>query len=160
METIDFNEVIRDPGTISVVGGLLPTASLNNIGMITPSIYCKLQSLVIPNNAKDEYYKVVDILKVSQSVTLEVSGTSSADSINLRAVFINSSTKGLTGAILEKDGDSNTVSFYVDTTNKKIYIRRKAGFVSSVRIIATTDDSVELFMDVYSGPIEDLTLVQ
>ena len=24
METIDFNEVIRDPETISVVGGLLP----------------------------------------------------------------------------------------------------------------------------------------
>lgn len=39
METIDFNEVIRDPGTISVVGGLLPTATYNSKGIVSFATY-------------------------------------------------------------------------------------------------------------------------
>lgn len=35
METIDFNEVIRDPETISVVGGLLPMATLTGNGLMS-----------------------------------------------------------------------------------------------------------------------------
>lgn len=31
METIDFNEVIRDPETISVVGELLPVTGYNKM---------------------------------------------------------------------------------------------------------------------------------
>ena len=155
-----LKEAIQNPEIISVVGELLPEASLTNKGTITPSIYCKLQSFVIPNNASDEYYEVVAGLKSSQSITLEISGTSSVSSINLRVVFINSSTKGLTGTILEKDGDSDIISFYINRTSKVIYVRRSAGFVSSIRVVATTDNSVKLLMNKYSGSIEDLTLVE
>lgn len=41
METIDFNEVIRDPKTISVVGGLLGTASSTTNGLMSSSTYKK-----------------------------------------------------------------------------------------------------------------------
>lgn len=41
METIDFNEVIRDPETISVVGGLLGTASSTTNGLMSSSTYKK-----------------------------------------------------------------------------------------------------------------------
>lgn len=39
METIDFNEVIRDPETISVVGVLLPTATYNSKGIVSFATY-------------------------------------------------------------------------------------------------------------------------
>lgn len=39
METIDFNEVIRDPETISVVGELLPTATYNSKGIVSIATY-------------------------------------------------------------------------------------------------------------------------
>lgn len=39
METIDFNEVIRDPETISAVGALLPTATYNSKGIVSFATY-------------------------------------------------------------------------------------------------------------------------
>lgn len=39
METIDFNEVIRDPETISVVGGLLPVVTPENRGLFPSEYY-------------------------------------------------------------------------------------------------------------------------
>lgn len=39
METIDFNEVIRDPETISVVGGLLGVVSQSSNGLATGNLY-------------------------------------------------------------------------------------------------------------------------
>lgn len=55
METIDFNEVIRDPETISVVGGLIGVATKDKNGL-APRGYAPIY--VGSDNATDRYIKI------------------------------------------------------------------------------------------------------
>ena len=59
METIDFNEVIRDPETISVVGGLLPEATSKNKGLMPSKYpyYYPLASWTAPSS-ENKLYKI------------------------------------------------------------------------------------------------------
>lgn len=58
METIDFNEVIRDPETISVVGGLLPEASAEKKGL-KPNYEANILNINIATINSGKYTKIV-----------------------------------------------------------------------------------------------------
>lgn len=64
METIDFNEVIRDPGTISVVGELIGTVTENKNGLATIRMYNCLPKPLVANKT-DEYVKICSINQIT-----------------------------------------------------------------------------------------------
>lgn len=115
METIDFNEVIRDPETISVVGGLLPVAASGVKGLMPAKIAPFLLNIDAANKYIEISLSAVYNAEI-YNITIYRSGYVCLYQCAIMPYNPNESKVKYIGASVPYS------KFYVDKENAKIYI--------------------------------------
>lgn len=157
MEKTTLNDAIKNSQIIEAIRNELPEVAVGQKGLQSPSCYSYNQAVIIPNMASDNYYKIIDKIQTSQAICIEIMGKTSGEACTKIYNILNSSNSGLVAkcTVLE---NTDTVCLYRDD-NRSIYVRRKTGFVSMLRISSTTDPNLKLKLEPYTGNTENFTLI-
>ena len=130
------------------VAELMPLATLENKGLLSQSLFGIIQQKEIPNATGDEYYRIIN--NINSYVILEINGVSSSNAELIRVAIMLSSSKGFVGYVLSKNKEDTVCSFYIDETSHSVFIRRRFGILSTVKVISG-EWNAELIMTKYSG---------
>lgn len=132
METIDFNEVIRDPETISVVGELIGTVTPTQNGLMTPSQYfnCGLQF-----SGEAHLFKIASIspsggIMVNYGDMLVVNRSNNALITNVSFSLATSDSADINkrGVSVIRSGISlKFVTFYINSEKTDLYAKFGGG---------------------------------
>lgn len=137
METIKFEDLIKDPETIAVVGGLLPEATMNKKGLMSADSYNNTQVKTIPNNTTNEYYEIADIPQ-GCFACIEVNGAASSDFFIARIIVNYSSSSGFNYKVhYLLNQQPELIGFYTDGISK-LYVNRRKSFNGGIKVVNTT----------------------
>ena len=139
---------IKKADLAQVVAELMPLATLENKGLLSQSLFGIIQQKEIPNATGDEYYRIIN--NINSYVILEINGVSSSNAELIRVAIMLSSSKGFIGYVLSKNKEDTVCSFYIDETSHSVFIRRRYGILSTVKVISG-EWNAELIMTKYLG---------
>lgn len=118
METIDFNQVIKE--NISVVGGLLPVVSMNNNGLLSKNNCITYHDT--GNRVAKFSYEYDSLFKIELIGEIQSAGKCFFVAVSLSESkygknFEIISSKDLNNTIVKYLATDNTLDFYIETGN-------------------------------------------
>ncbi len=157
VEKIHLSDAIKEAQIIEIIRNQLPETTIGNKGLQSSFCYSYNQAVIIPNGSEKSYYRIIDSIQKSHAICIEIMGKAGENTCAKIYNIINSNAKGIIDKCTELE-PSDTILLYRDGSGS-LYVYRGGPFVSMLRIVTTTDPSLELKLEQYDGNTENFTLI-